>query len=65
VASDMIYALMGCRGMRYDSTHKDDGTTASTGKNFKEEGLQEQTYKTASLCKDWNILQGYFIVVCS
>jgi hypothetical protein len=41
VASDMIYALMGCRGMRYDSTHKDDGTTASTGKNSK-----KRAYKT-------------------
>ncbi len=35
VASDMIYASISRHGMHDDSTHKDDGTTTSTGKMSK------------------------------
>jgi hypothetical protein len=51
VASDMIYASIGRRGMHDDKTSKDDGTTASTGKTSKKRAYKSKLTRPQAVTK--------------
>lgn len=51
VASDMIYASIGRRGMHDDNTKKDDGTAASTGKTSKKRAYKSKLTRPQAITK--------------